>query len=75
MSAGKTRQNPAKKRILWSINEHVESNVNVSWPSGIVFHHPVKLEAPGESSIHSDGIDQAELYKNSLIGLIRSGHN
>jgi len=62
MSAGKTRQNPAKKRSLWLMHEHVESNVNAGWPSGIVFQHPVKLEAPGESSIHSDGIDQAELY-------------
>ena len=28
------------------------------------------METFGESLIHSDGIDQAELFENSYIGLI-----
>jgi lysophospholipase L1-like esterase len=42
MSAGKTRQNSAKKRSLWLINEHFESDFNAVWPSAIVFQLPVK---------------------------------
>jgi hypothetical protein len=42
MSAGKTRQNSAKKRSLCVINEHFESNFNAVWPSAIVFQQPDK---------------------------------
>jgi hypothetical protein len=41
MSAGKTRQNSAKKGSLCVKNEHVEPSFNAVWPSAIVFQHPV----------------------------------
>ena len=42
MSAGKARQNSAKKRSLWLINEHFEPNFNAVSPSEIVFQQPAK---------------------------------
>jgi len=42
MSAGKTRQNFAKKRSLCVINEHFEPNLNDVLPSAIVFQQPAK---------------------------------
>jgi hypothetical protein len=42
MSAGKTRQNPTKKRSLYGINEHFEEGFNTVLPSAIVFQQPVK---------------------------------
>jgi hypothetical protein len=44
MSAGKTRQNPTKKRSLCDINEHFEKDFNAVLPSAIVFQHPAKVE-------------------------------
>jgi hypothetical protein len=41
MSAGKTRQNPTKKRSLCTINEHFEEDFNAVLPSAIVFQQPV----------------------------------
>jgi hypothetical protein len=37
MSAGKTRQNPTKKRRLSKINAHFEEDFNAVLPSAIVF--------------------------------------
>jgi hypothetical protein len=42
MSAGKTRQNPTKKRSLCAINEHFEEDFNAVFPSVIGFQQPVK---------------------------------
>jgi general secretion pathway protein J len=43
MSAGKTRQNPRRKRRLGKINEHFEADFKAVWPSAIVFQPPAKL--------------------------------
>ena len=42
MSAGKTRQNPAKRRSLYVINEYFESDFNTVWPSAIAIQQLVK---------------------------------
>jgi len=42
VSAGKTRQNPTKKRSLWLINEYFEEDFNAVLPSAIVFQQPDK---------------------------------
>lgn len=42
MSVGQTRQNSARRRSLYSINEQFEPNFNAVWPSAIVFKHPVR---------------------------------
>jgi hypothetical protein len=42
MSAGKTRQNPARKRSLYIINEHFEEDFNAVLSSAIVFQQPAK---------------------------------
>jgi hypothetical protein len=41
MGAGKTRQNPAKRRSLCMINEHFEAEFNTVLPSVIVFQQPL----------------------------------
>jgi hypothetical protein len=42
MSAGKTKQNPTKKRSLCVINEYFEEDFNAVLSSAIVFQQPVK---------------------------------
>jgi hypothetical protein len=42
MSAGKTRQNPTKKRSLCVINEHFEEDLNAVLSSAIAFQQPVR---------------------------------
>jgi hypothetical protein len=42
ISAGKTRQNPTKKRSLCVINEHFEEDFNAVLSSAIVFQLPAK---------------------------------
>ena len=44
MSAGKTRQNPTKKRSLWLINEDFESDFNAVW-SGVIVFTPSPFQA------------------------------
>jgi hypothetical protein len=43
MSAGKTRQNPTKKRSL-CVNKHFEKDFNAVLSSAIVFQQPIKYK-------------------------------
>ena len=44
MSAGKTKQNPTKKRSLCVIIEHFEEDFNAVLSSAIVFQQPVRFK-------------------------------